>query len=195
MRSGAQYGEFDPDCNLTPSYREGSFRARRQPRLNDRRVTLQIGLLVDMQPDVSDLHLRQNVGRDGVPKRSSRQLEILLDESKPSHSPGCGLAVSEPLRPVARQTSAAYVPTIGLRLAGAFPLAKAGLDPRRSDFGAHSDIDLPTGRGRTPTVNCSPGDPAQSHQPNERVAVGGTRANLRVRKHHRALKKRNQAPR
>jgi hypothetical protein len=87
MRSGAQYGEFDPDCNLTPSYREGSFRARRQPRLNDGRLTLHIGLLVDMQPDVSGLHLRQNVGRDGVPKRSSRQLEILPDESKPRIPP------------------------------------------------------------------------------------------------------------
>ena len=48
---------------------------------------------------------------------------------------------------------------------------KAGLDPRLCGFGAHSDIGLPTGLGCTPTVNFGPGDPAQSHQPNECVAV------------------------
>jgi hypothetical protein len=37
--------------------------------------------------------------------------------------------------------------------------------------GAHSAIGLPTGLGRRPTVNFGPGEQAQSHQPNERVAV------------------------
>ena len=50
-------------------------------------------------------------------------------------------------------------------------VADASLSPALSGFGAHSDIGLPTDLGRTPTVNFGPGDPAQSHQPNEQVTI------------------------
>ncbi|GLS20188.1 putative metallohydrolase YodQ [Labrys miyagiensis] len=50
-------------------------------------------------------------------------------------------------------------------------VAQAGLSPDLSGFGAHSDIGLPTGLGETPTVNFGPGNPAQSHQPNEKVSI------------------------
>jgi acetylornithine deacetylase len=50
-------------------------------------------------------------------------------------------------------------------------VSDAKLSPILSGFGAHSDIGLPTGLGQTPTVNFGPGDPAQSHQPNEQVTI------------------------
>ncbi len=50
-------------------------------------------------------------------------------------------------------------------------VSRAKLSPALTGFGAHSDMGLPTGLGRTPTVNFGPGNPAQSHQPNEQVAI------------------------
>jgi acetylornithine deacetylase len=38
-------------------------------------------------------------------------------------------------------------------------------------IGAHTDMGIPTDLANTPTVNFGPGDPSQSHQPNESVTV------------------------
>lgn len=51
-------------------------------------------------------------------------------------------------------------------------VSRASLSPALTGFGAHSDMGLPTGLGQTPTVNFGPGNPAQSHQPNEQVSIG-----------------------